>query len=309
MKAALVILSLITLAAPALAAKEYRPGDTFRDGRGAPEMVVVPAGRILEGSSEAETAREARAPGLAAFEHPQHEVTFEHPFAVGKYHVTRAEFAVFAKATKRTMAGCVVAVNGKWSDGPQAGFDYTNPGFKQDANEPVVCVDWDDARAYAAWLSARTGATYRLLSEDEWEYAARGGTTAARWWGDDAASICRRVNGGDRAFAAIMPDDKSANTLCSDGFANTSPVGHFAPNPFGLYDMLGNAWEWAADCFKPNASAVLPEGACKARSIRGGSWHNGVSSLRAAARLSLPPTMRASSLGFRVMRVLPWPTA
>ncbi len=303
---ALLMMAPLMMALPvAASARAHHAGEIFRDARFAPAMVVVPAGHILEGSTEAETTSAARAPALAAFEHPQREVSFSRPFAIGKYHVTKAEFAVFARATKRAMAGCVVAIHGAWSDGPQPAYDYTNAGFPQRGDEPVVCVNWDDAQAYAAWLSAKTGAKYRLPSEDEWEYAARGGTLTARWWGDDAGSLCARVNGGDRMFAAAMPSDTSANTTCSDGFAQTSPVGHFAPNPFGLYDMLGDAWQWMADCFTPVTSAPAPAGACRGRSIRGGSWHNGPASLRAAARMSLPPTMRASSLGFRVVRELP----
>ena len=282
------------------------PGQSFRDKPFAPVMVVIPAGTAILGSAEAETTREGRAPAFAAFEHPQRDVTFAKSFAVGRYHVTQREFAVFVKATGRPMDGCVVAIGGKWSDGRQRGYSFRAPGWKQRSDEPAVCVDWDDATAYAAWLSQKTGATYRLLSEDEWEYAARGRTTSARWWGDIATTICMHVNGGDRRFSNIMPADKSANTACDDGFAYTSPVTRFGPNPFGLHDMLGNAWQWTANCFSARpATAAAASGACAGRSIRGGSWHNGVSTLRAATRFSLPPDMRSSSLGFRVMRELP----
>lgn len=307
------LLSAIALAAPIVAslggpaagARPRLPGETFRDRRGTPEMVVVPAGHALLGSTAAETDREGRTPAFALFERPQREVVFERAFAVGKYHVTRREFALFAKATGRRMAGCVVAIGGAWSDGPLPAYSYADVGQPQRDDEPALCVDWDDANAYAAWLTKRTGARYRLLTEAEWEYAARGGTTTARWWGDDPRSICTRVNGGDKAYAAVMPGDKTANLRCADGFAFTSPVGHFAANPFGLHDMLGNAWQWVADCFSPVPGAPVVEGACKTRSIRGGSWHNSVSTLRPAARFSLPAGMRSSSVGFRVMRELP----
>lgn len=300
------ILSLIAglIATPVLA-RDHRVGESFRDRPETPRMRVIPAGSAMLGSTEAETTREARTPAFAAWEHPRREVTFTRPFAVGQYHVTRREFAVFAKATGRALDGCVIARDGKWSDGPVAGKNWSDLGFTQRADEPALCVSWDDANAYAEWISQQTGAHYRLLTEDEWEYAARAGTTTARWWGDDAASICARVNGGDQDYAAEMPGDKSANLGCSDGFAYTSPVGRFAPNPWGLHDMFGNAWQWTADCFAPVIGTAPVGETCKTRSIRGGSWHNSVSTLRAATRFSLPPTMRSSSIGFRVMRVIP----
>lgn len=298
-------LSVLFVLAIATTAYARAPGDRFRDKPFAPMMVVLPTGTARLGSTEAETMREGRAPAFAAFEHPQHTVTFGRPFAVGRYHVTQREFAVFVNATKRPMAGCVVAIDGKWSDGRQPAYSFAKPGWAQRGDEPAVCVDWDDANAYASWLSQKTGARYRLLTEDEWEYAARGGTTTARWWGDDAALICKRVNGGDLRYSTVMPADKSANPACDDGFAHTNPVAHFAPNQFGLSDMLGNAWQWTADCFSAVPGIAPVTGDCKGRSIRGGSWHNSVSTLRAATRFSLPPNMRSSSLGFRVMRELP----
>ena len=268
-----------------------------------PQMVTILAGEALLGSSEAETTREARTPTFAAFEHPQHQAKFIRPFAIGKYHVTRREFDAFVSATHRNVDGCVIAIAGQWSAAPLTGHDYARPGFTQTPNEPAVCVSWEDAAAYAAWLSLKTGHKYRLPSEDEWEYAARGGTSTARWWGDSAQDICLRANGGDKGYAAVFQADKSANLACSDGYTYTSPVGHYPANPFGLHDMYGNAWQWTADCFAVHAGATVPE-PCTARSIRGGSWHNSVSTLRSATRFSLPPNMRSSSLGFRVLREL-----
>ncbi|QGN55846.1 formylglycine-generating enzyme family protein [Novosphingobium sp. Gsoil 351] len=297
---------LLALGTPvAVAIGSPGPVHTFRDGAGLPAMVVVPPGSVLLGSSEIETTREGRAPALAASEHPQRTVTFERGFAMSQAHVTQAEFARFVRATRRDMAGCVVAIAGKWSEGRLADYDFRNPGWRQRGNEPAVCVDWDDATAYVAWLSVRTGKHYRLPHEDEWEYAARGGRETARWWSDGISAICAHANGGDRAYAATMPDDKSANLACRDGYARTNPVDRFPANPFGLHDMLGNAWQWTADCFTPVAGRAAPGRSCQARSIRGGSWHNGVAILRAATRFSLPPTMRSSSLGFRVVRDMP----
>jgi len=302
--------SLVALGATAAllcgsAAIAANPEHTLRDASYAPEMVVVPAGSFLMGSAEAETLREDRTPAAAAAsERPQRMVTLP-SFAIGKYHVTRKEFAAFADATHRTMSGCIVAIGATWSNGPQPDRSFRDVGFAQRDDEPALCVNWDDATAYTAWLTAQTGHRYRLPTEAEWEYAARAGTTTARWWGDDRTTICAHANGGDRAYAAVMTSDKSANMACSDGFVHTNPVGHFPANPFGLHDVYGNAWQWTGDCFTAVPGATPPDTPCTARSIRGGSWHNPVSVLRSATRASLPVTLRSSSLGFRVMRELP----
>lgn len=294
---------LLAAAAPATAMAASQP-NSFRDASFAPRMVIVPAGRAWLGSTEAETLREGRTAAFAGWERPRRQVAFPRPFAVGKYHVTRREYRRFMQATARVQPECLIARDGKWSDGPVPGRSPLDVGFVQRDDEPALCVGWDDANAFAAWLGKRTGKRYRLLTEDEWEYAARGATQGARWWGDDVASLCARANGGDRAYAVVMPADKTANISCSDGFAYTSPVGRFAPNPFGLHDMIGNAWQWVSNCFTTVPGAAAPAGACKSRSIRGGSWHNSASTLRPATRFSLPPSMRSSSIGFRVMREL-----
>ena len=300
-KAIRFIPPLVALVATSMASSHPAPRHSFRDGMAYPVMEPIPAGEATLGSNEAETTREGRTPAFAAYEHPQRKVRFVRPFAMGMTHVTRREFATFVGATKRNVDGCVVTVDGKWSEGPLAGYSFVHPGFFQRDDEPAVCISWDDASAYTAWLSQRTGKHYRLPSEDEWEYAVRGGNSTARWWGDDASDICKRVNGGDQSFAKMMPSDKSANTSCSDGYTYTNPVMRFPANPFGLRDTYGNAWQWAADCFVAVAGTAQPS-PCKARTIRGGSWHNSVSTLRSATRFSLPPAMRSSSLGFRIMR-------
>jgi formylglycine-generating enzyme required for sulfatase activity len=278
-------LASIALAASSASAD---PGRRFRDRPFAPAMVVIPAGAATLGSPEAETVREGRTPALAALERPQRSVSFARPFAMAAHHVTRAEYRAFATATRRPVAGCVVLVAGKWSDGPDPAYAWNDPGWRQRADEPVTCVNWDDAVAYARWLTARTGATYRLPTEAEWEYAARAGTATARWWGDDASAMCTRANGGDRAYAAVLPTDASANLACNDGYPFTSPVGRYPASAWGLHDMYGNAWQWTADCFGP-APRAFPPGACQARAIRGGSWHSSVATLRSATRFSLPP--------------------
>ncbi len=272
-------------------------GGTFRDLPWTPEMVVVPAGAFLMGSTDAETTREGRAPALAAAEHPQRRVRFDAPFAVGRTDVTVAEYGAFLAQTHRAVpAACTVDLGGIWRV-DQPGYSVLRPGYAQQPDFPAACVSWDDAQAYTRFLSQRTGQRYRLLHEAEWEYAARGGTETARWWGDGRAGLCRHANGADRSFDKAMPGDKEANRQCDDGYAFASPVHAFPPNPFGLYDMIGNLWQWTEDCV-----AAEPGGRCARRAIRGGSWHNYPVALRAANRFALPPAMRSSSLGFRVMR-------
>jgi formylglycine-generating enzyme required for sulfatase activity len=223
---------------------------------------------------------------------------------VGRYLVTVAQFDRFVKATGRNVfGGCTVDMAGTWGLG--ATRSYLDPAFPQTEEHPAVCVTWDDAKAFADWLSAQTGHRYRLLHEREFEYASRGGTTTARWWGDGQEDLCRHANGADQSFDRANPGDPKANLTCDDGYAGTSPVGRFPANPFGLHDMVGNAWEWTADCFRDNydpATPQPPDDGCKRRAIRGGSWHNYPNVLRAANRFWLSPDNRSSSIGFRLAR-------
>lgn len=297
-------LLLLWLSADVAAAFDYpvAPGNTFRDRAWTPELVVIPSGRFTMGSTEEETVREKRPPSLAAYERPQFKVNIDKSFAMGKYHITVSEFDHFVKATTRAVFdGCNVDDRGKWS--LQAGRSYRDPLFAQDGRHPAVCVTWDDAVAYTEWLSAETGHRYRLLREAEWEYAARGGTTTARWWSDSQANACAYANGADRSFERANPGDKQANLACDDGFAATNPVDRFPANPFGLHDMLGNAWQWTSECFKERHDSPEPdENRCERRVIRGGSWHNAINVLRSANRFWLAPKNRSSSIGFRVAR-------
>jgi D-alanyl-D-alanine carboxypeptidase len=285
-----------------------RPGETFRDCAECPEMVVVPAGNFTMGSPASETTRESVPDEYASRERPQHRVTIARSFALGKYEVTRAEFAAFVGATGRDPGGCWF-----W-DGSEAKDDssksWRDPGFTQTERDPVACVSWGDAREYVRWLSNKTGQDYGLPSEAEWEYAARAGTTTARYWGEDPDSACGYGNVHDRTSKAenqfVWP-----NHDCRDGHANTAPVGSFQANRFGLHDVLGNVGEWVEDCWNENYSGAPTDGAawttgeCAPRVLRGGSWYDHPRDVRTAIRDRYNPGVRDYGIGFRISRTLP----
>ena len=174
-------------------------------------------------------------------------------------------------------------------------------------SQPVVSVTWDDAKAYAQWLSGKDNETFRLPTEAEWEYAAKAGTTTARYWGDDFDEACMYANIADLMGHSIRPDWPYYN--CDDGYAVTAPVGSFKPNAFGLYDMLGNVWEWCADVMDPNAYSKHPSrnplssAGSEYRVTRGGSFFNGKPRhVRSANRLWGFPGGKDESLGFRLLK-------
>ena len=274
-------------------------GDVFRDCAECPEMVVVPAGEFEMGSPWSEEGR-------FDDEGPVHYVRIGYRLAVGRYEVTRGEFARFVSATGReTGSSCRVhdADAGEWED--RSGASWRSPGYSQGADHPVVCVSWDDAVAYARWLSREAGREYRLLSESEWEYAARAGTLTARYWGEGASGKCEYANAA-AAETSFNWRDKS----CSDGHAHTAPVGSFGANGWKLHDMLGNVWEWTQDCWNdgydgaPADGGAWKTGECSRRVLRGGSWDFGLWFVRAALRGGYDSDSRSSILGFRVARTL-----
>jgi formylglycine-generating enzyme required for sulfatase activity len=288
--------------------------NAFDDCEVCPHMVAVPAGSFVMGSPDDE-------PGRYATEGPQRSVTIA-SFALAAHEVTRAQYAAFVEDTHRSdTPGCKTMGDGTATDAvSDATASWRSPGFEQAGNHPVVCVSWDDARDYAAWLARKTGRDYRLSSEAEWEHAARAGTTTAYFWGDRADRGCAYANSGDASLARALPrwSETLANALrngesgaeivgCDDGASFTAPVGRYQPNAFGLYDMLGNAWEWVADCSRP----ALPSDArahidptCKMHRARGGCWNDYPRDFRSARRSSAAPDDRWSATGFRVARSL-----
>jgi formylglycine-generating enzyme required for sulfatase activity len=187
---------------------------------------------------------------------------------------------------------------------------FLMPGYAQAGNHPAVCVSWTDAQAYVDWLSHTTGKSYRLPSEAEYEYAARAGGTARYGLSEDPAELCRFANGADQsARTSGLPDDASY-MACTDGYPYTAPVGSFAANAFGLYDLIGNVWEWTADCFADDYRAAASDGAarsqavCPARAVRGGDWFSSAFLLRPAVRAKANPDAHHDDIGFRVVRTL-----
>ena len=245
------------------------PGETFQDCDGCPKMVVVPSGRFTMGSP----GREA---GHEEYEEPMRRVRIDYQFAVGVYEVTFAEWYACADAGG---CGSYIPDDMGWGRG----------------NRPVVNVSWEDAQSYVSWLSARTGKTYRLLSEAEWEYVARAGTETAYSWGDSAG-----VNRANCDGCGSQWDNKM-----------TAPVGSFPPNGWGVHDMQGNVQEWVQDYWNKNYEGAPTDGSawektsgCIAHVLRGGSWYRGPGSLRSADRSLDFSSSRDQDAGFRVGRDL-----
>jgi formylglycine-generating enzyme len=277
---------------------------SVRDCATCPEMVVLQPGEFMMGSPLSEALRDPD-------EGPQHRVRVGYSIGVAQYKVTRGEYAAFVQATGHPDGdGCWVWDNSSGRFEKDATRSWRNPGFEQTDQHPVVCVSWQDAKAYAAWLSQKAGQPYRLLSEAEWEYAARAGSTGARPWGDDVAAACRYANVADQTAAREVLRIP-VWVECSDGYAYTSPVGAFLPNAFGLYDTMGDAWEWVEDCYHdsyeraPNDGRPWVERDCTERVFRGGGWDNYPRNIRSAYRYRAGSETRSSSTGFRIGRTLP----
>jgi formylglycine-generating enzyme required for sulfatase activity len=251
--------------APSASGPQPTRGQSFRDCPDCPEMVAVPPGQFMMGS-------DASDPDHLPSEALRHAVTVAATFAVGKYDVTRAEYATFMQATGRTIP-------------------ISCPGTDRD---PVVCVTLDDTHAYAAWLSKTTGKEYRLLTEAEWEYAARAGTATIRYWGDGIGFGHANCNGCGGNW---------------DG-KGISPVGSLPPNPWGLYDMLGTAMQFVEDCWHdnyvgaPSDASAWVSGDCISHVTRGGAFFLYAKTVRASARSSDTLSMRINYLGFRVARTI-----
>lgn len=264
---------LLAVAPPARAQKERQPGEFFSDCPECPEVVVVPAGSFRMGSFEEEAFDEPD-------NGPAHRVTIGAPFAVGIYEVTFAEWDACVRA-----GGC-------------GGYRPDDKGWGRD-RRPVIHVSWEDAQAYVRWLSRRTGERYRLLSEAEWEYVARAGAQRSWWY--------TRRKGVRSCRYAI---ERSLHFDCEVDGDGTAPVGSVEPNPFGLYDVLGNVWEWTEDCWNddyhgaPDDGSAWRSGYCSYRVLRGGSWYWDEPPSGAGVRGWSRIGFRARNVGFRVARTM-----
>jgi formylglycine-generating enzyme required for sulfatase activity len=256
-----------------------------------PAMVAIKGGTFLMGSPDDEDDRNDR-------EGPQKKITVK-PFSMGKYPVTVGQFAEFIKATKyKPTDECDTERTNK-----MRGANWTDPEvLDQGENEPVVCVSWKDATAYAEWLAATSGKPYRLPSEAEWEYAARAGVTDAHYW-SDASGACAYANIADKA--AKREHSNWSITNCDDGFAGTAPVGSLKPNAFGLYDMLGNVKQWAAGCAVDSLAEIPADGSplggsCNYHPARGSAWDSLPNIVRLAYWEKGPASYASANYGFRV---------
>jgi len=260
-----------------------KAGDVFRECRDCPEMVVVPAGSFTMGSPNNE-------PGRYADEGPQHTVSIPKPFAVGRFAVTFAEWDA-----------CV-------ADGGCGGYRPSDEGWGR-ASRPVINVSWDDAKAYVTWLGGKTGNSYRLLSEAEREYATRAGTSTPFWWGSSIELEQANYAGNFGYPSAPAKGESRQKTLTATTF-QTFPVKSFQPNPWGLFQVHGNVWEWVEDCPHDNYSGAPTDGSawttgdCTSRVRRGGSFKFNPSPLRAARRSKGSTGLRNPDLGFRVAKTL-----
>jgi formylglycine-generating enzyme len=284
-----------------------------RDCPDCPEMVVIPAGTAILGASANDSYRRTD-------ELPERTFTIREPFAVSRYEVTRNQYEAFVRETGHPVNGdCLTdrRQRGNWIY--DATTTFRDPGFSQTGDHPVACVSWDEANAYVEWLNTQTRGGYRLLTEVEWEYVARGGATknAVYPWGDEAAKGCPFANGFDQtAVATYKRVDTSGYKVydplsCTDGWLNTTPVGSREPNAFGVHDMIGNVSEWIEDCHAPSHDAVSEsgapptiEGTCAKRIAKGGSWGTLGNNLRTAERFPYAPSHRDDSIGIRVAKTL-----
>jgi formylglycine-generating enzyme required for sulfatase activity len=282
-----------------------RRTNSFRECADCPEMVVLPAGRFTMGSPDKDKDRDTN--------EGQHDVTIDKPFAVGRQHVTVAQYAAFVRETGYQGSSTCWTLEGGKSE-PHAERSWSQPGFPQEPSYPAVCVSWGDAKAYVDWLANRTHKPYRLPAEAEWEYAARGqtqpGVYPRFWFGDvEEKDLCTFGNFLDRKAQELIqwpmaPGDKPPPYLkCDDGFAYASPVGHYRkPNAFGLDDMAGNAWQWTADCYDPNYNGAPAGGCGNGHVVRGGGWRSYFKYARAAQRYERFEAY--NYVGFRVARTL-----
>jgi formylglycine-generating enzyme required for sulfatase activity len=272
-----------------------------------PALALVAAGSFVMGAPEDDDLAEPR-------EKPQREIRISRPFEIAVTETTVGQFRSFVEATGYVTEAERDPAGGWGFDletgevGPRPGRNWKNPGFPQTDDHPVVQVSWVDAEAYCAWLSRTEGGRFRLPTEAEWEFAARGGCTTRFLHGDAPAELEGRANTADSALAEVFPAATWASAW-NDGFAFTAPVGSFPANAIGLRDVTGNVWEWCGDFHDDTRYAQSgpedPRGPKSGvmRCIRGGGWYDGPHKQRCSTRAWFKPVFRYCQLsGFRIVR-------
>ena len=278
-----------------------RPGDTFVECTDCPRMAILPAGSFMLGSPQSEISRQND-------EGPQAKVTIPRPFAAGVFEVSVSQYEAFIRSSGHPVqAGCRIwdRRSNLWDH--RTTYTFRNAGFEQTGSHPVVCVGWDDAKAFAAWMKAVTDKPYRLLTEAEWEYAARAATATPFSFGQTISTVQANYDGSSTYGPEGRKGVRSSKTM---------PVDSFQPNAWGIFNMHGNVWEWVEDCYSHEDYKYLPPivrqaggvwpGNCPAdgHAFRGGSWLDDAEYLRSARRVENRPGGRYNYLGFRVARTI-----
>ena len=303
----LAYLSLALLGGLNACADARRTGDLFRDCADCPELVYIEPGEFTMGSTPAQTTAAGVPEERAINEHPPVSIRLTKPYAMGRYEVTITDFRKFADATGfETTAGCF-GLNGRnWALDLAATWDA--PGYPVTDDYPAACLTVPEYQQYLDWLSAKTGARYRLPTEAEWEYMARlGSDDPPRLWRAEDSDACGLVNSADKQFTDNY-DGAWPAFRCDDGFKITSPAGNFPPNRLGMYDVLGNVAEVTADCFvaghadQPTDGSARIADPCAVLVFKGGSWAAEPSFLRPAFRVAATTSVRGNGFGLRVLR-------
>lgn len=314
----------------------------LQDCSDCPRMIVVPPGQFTMGADDAAPSE------LEPYfdERPSRIVSIAKPLAISKFEITLGEFKRFVDETAHTPPNqCIVWVDG--SPKLMQGKSWRDPNFPQSDSSPVVCVNWHDAIAYTQWLTSKSGQPYRLLTESEWEYVVRAGSSSVFPFGESVRDICAHANVTDVSAATQLGDKKAvgcandpSNELnckpgstdvlddkfslragnlvvpwvmarCDDRYGlRSAPVGSYKANAFGLFDTIGNVWEWVADCYEPNYNGAPTDGSpvdmekCPLRVLRGGAWAMNADGWRAADRDRDKPDTTYAVLGFRIARAM-----
>lgn len=273
----------------------------LRDCVDCPDLVQIPAGSFLMGRDGGEPER---------YDGPVRKIEIARSFLLGRTEITLAQFRAFVEETGYQPAkSCNAFYQGTW--GMRDWANWLNPGIGRAPrdDEPVTCVSWNDAKAYVDWIAARTRKPYRLPTEAEFEYAARAGSTGEFPW-PKAQDGCGEANMFDRTGHEGSVEFPWEFVACTDGLATVAPVASLKPNPLGLYDIVGNVWEWTQDCYvlpypetgPRDGSAVEVAGECSMRTVRGASWETRTSRFAVAFRGRDKPVEAFRTFGFRVAR-------